>query len=91
MYHRESKMTTLAVSNDASPYRWYLCVQETSMKWNCARVNEKTALYPFCEFDYKAEAQLPNSKAIPISKWQPKVFDSLILHSRLHPTIRLSM
>ena len=78
---------------DASSYRWYLCVQHqlNPTKWDCARVEGEKALYPFCEFDYKNKSELPHSKAIAISKWQPRILDPLILHYSLHPKIRLSM
>ena len=74
---------------DASSYRWYLCVQHqlNPTKWDCARVEGDKALYPFCDFDYKSET---NSKAIPISKWKPKLLDPLILHYSLHPKIQVT-
>lgn len=75
---------------DASSYRWYLCVAQTNLKWDCMRVEGDKALYPFCDFDYKAEAQIPKSKAIPISKWKPKILDPLILHYSLHPKIQVT-
>ena len=75
---------------DASPYRWYLCVQQPDFNWDCKQLEGEKALYPFCDFDYKAEAENPKSQAIPISKWKPRILDPLILHYSLHPKINLS-
>ncbi len=72
---------------ETSSYRWYLCVQQPfPTEWSCVRKeSEKEALFPYFY------GERPVTKAIPISKWKPRVFDPLILHYTLHPKIRLSM
>lgn len=86
-------MTTLATFQtggtpiDPSSYRWYLCVKDIQpTKWSCVRKEtEQEALYPYFY------GEQPVTKAIPISKWKPRVFDPLILHYSLHPKIAISM
>jgi hypothetical protein len=78
---------TFGEPNESSEYRWYLCVQQSNpTKWDCVR--KQTAEQALNPYFY---GERPMTKAIPISKWKPRILDPLILHSSLHPTIRLTM
>lgn len=83
-----SEMDVLALESQSnSSYRWYLCVQQTNtMKWDCVRkATASEALNPFFY------GERPTTKAIPISKWQPKLLDPLVLHYSLHPKVSFKM
>lgn len=72
--------------SDFKEYRWYLCVQQSNLQWTCVRKDlQEEALHPFFY------GEKPTTKAIPISKWNPKILDPLILHSNLHPKIGITM
>ena len=66
-------------------YRWYLCVQNKIEKWDCVRTSGVEALRPFF---YGADH--PNTKAIMINKWYPRLFDPLILNWNLHPRVGIN-
>ena len=72
---------------DTSPYRYYLCVQDIMLNWQCHRTTEKEALNPFVN----SPGDLPYTKAVPIPKWYPRSLDPLILHSTLHPKVTFHM
>ena len=71
----------------ADHYRWYLCIQTKPDKWHCVRTTTEGALEKIL-VDNK---QFTPTKAIPISKYTPKIFDPLILHSKMHPHVGINM
>jgi hypothetical protein len=72
--------------SETESFRWYLCVQTEINKWSCVRSTYEKAMNPFFYGDEK-----PNTKAIPISKWAPVIFDPFILHKKVHPHLKISM
>ena len=74
--------TNISVHND---FRWYLCQQTGLEKWSCVNKTSEEALHPFFY------GEKPLTKAIPIYKWIPRIFDPFILHKSLHPRVAISM
>lgn len=68
-------------------YRWYLCSEQTSLTWSCTSTTADVALNPATVF----YGEKPNTKAVPINKYIPKIFDYFILHNSIHPRIKMSI
>ena len=71
--------------SSSDKFRWYICQEINPLEWSCNSTTFENAMNPFF---YGTK---PNTKAILISKWYPRLLDPIILHQSLHPKIRMNM